>query len=1135
MKFESADFVWDGDLDHPHIINLSITLLRDQVIAIVGDVGSGKSLLAAIMGQLKRTNGTIKSNGAVCGYVPEEPWFINATLRDNIMFGLDPDEKRYSDAIRISGLTRDIMLLSNGDDTYINDLNLSPSQKQRISLARCIYLNPDIILMEDCLSDFDHTQSKQLFKECIKNQLSKNRCIIMLTQQKQFLSDFDHILVLKGGKVVEQGSYVDLKAKNVNFSAWVTDMVQLEDDPTGLFDNTTEIKLDPSTSTTSPTPISPLKPVSNNFCHLQIRKRTSKPRSSPLASAKPINANADTTNSTIRQLMELNSSSMQTSQLNEHTISKMIERSQNSILTGNSMRPPANFANQDVVSRTIEANHLTVHSLHDFDVGTLEPGNSDANSSPYIQFLREKPGLVLSVFFLAIFLLAHGFRFFSDVWLKHLVDELPNGFNVNLMVQWILTGIIAFSILIRGVGFSYMILRKAASVLRAPMSFFDVTPLGHILSFFARHLYSIDETLPDTALQVLTFLPLVLGTIVMACAYIPWLWVTVPIYLVGWFLIIVACVSVQNLFLQLETNNKSPMFAHLSTTLEGLFSIRLYHAESRFDYFNRTLIDADHKALYSLLLVKTLTSVCLDSVSSFFIYVTALFCVLFPVSASDTGIAITNILQLLLFVPWLVKMFFEMHGSMTSVSSLIYFGDHVPRETRSKNVIVPPKEWPTDGQIVFKDVTSKYHRYGVSVLKGVTFHIEPREKIAILGRSVSILRIIEPSEGHMFIDGVDLSSISLKSLRSRIAIIPQEPVMLTGTIRTNLDPFGISTDEEIWDALKMVHLADKIEEMPNKLETAIAENGRKFNIPERQLFCIARAVLIRTKIIIYDEPSVIVDRDTERLIQQVMTENFADCTVIVLATRFRVIVQMDRVMVMKHGQIVEFDTPLALLDNPKSKFSLMLSQTAGENPFSSALNEDFGRLNSQEYERVDTDIVLDSIAPGTKESKAPYNSCTDINTFSEAVQSDASSIAEDNLIESIDNLHVQNIQQSKHDKSKGNSNKRTLTAADVERSMKALGVKLATLKQIAQPTCFDTSTPEFSDELSDFRNIKKLHYNLTMMIDDYDEVADCFNWLNEEKLHRYYEKSLQRALHRQKKDLTEHYESVNGIMGNFRK
>ncbi|KAI8900386.1 hypothetical protein BC833DRAFT_582212 [Globomyces pollinis-pini] len=199
--------------------------------------------------------------------------------------------------------------------------------------------------------------------------------------------------------------------------------------------------------------------------------------------------------------------------------------------------------------------------------------------------------------------------------------------------------------------------------------------------------------------------------------------------------------------------------------------------------------------------------------------------------------------------------------------------------------------------------------------------------------------------------------------------------------------------------------------------------------------------------------------------------------------------------------------------------------SSGENPFSSALNEDFGQLKSQEYERVDTDIVLDSIAPGTKESKAPYNSCTDINTFSEAVQSDASSIAEDNLIESIDNLHVQNIQQSKPDKSKGNSNKRTLTAADVERSMKALGVKLATLKQIAQPTCFDTSTPEFSDELSDFRNIKKLHYNLTMMIDDYDEVADCFNWLNEEKLHRYYEKSLQRALHRQKKDLTEHYES----------
>jgi ABC-type multidrug transport system fused ATPase/permease subunit len=271
------------------------------------------------------------------------------------------------------------------------------------------------------------------------------------------------------------------------------------------------------------------------------------------------------------------------------------------------------------------------------------------------------------------------------------------------------------------------------------------------------------------------------------------------------------------------------MFAHLSNTLEGLFMIRLYHAEDRFDQFNRALIDADHKALFSLLIVKAFMSAWLDVVTSLFIYICALFCVLFPISSSHTGVAMTNILQLLLFVPWLVKMIYILNGSMNSVSSLVYFGDHVPKETRSKSTFKPDESWPANGEVEFQSVTSRYQRYGVSVLKNVSFHIAPKEKIAIVGRSgsgkstilMSLLRILEPSEGHIIIDGVDTNSITLQKLRSRVAVIPQEPVMLTGTIRTNLDPDGQSTDEDIWKALKAVHLGEKINEMPDKLDTPI--------------------------------------------------------------------------------------------------------------------------------------------------------------------------------------------------------------------------------------------------------------------------------------------------------------------------
>eukprot|EP00842_Homolaphlyctis_polyrhiza_P000575 jgi/Hompol1/1518/HPOL_000924-RA len=814
MTIDKATFVWDGDLDHPHIVDLSLVLKRNSVIGVVGDVGSGRSLLAAIMGQIKRTQGTMSSYGSTCGYIPQEPWLINATLRDNILFGLEPNEEKYVDAIRVSGLTDDFLLLSNGDETFI----------------------------------------------------SKNRCVVMLTQQKQFLPECDLILVLKGGKLVERGTYQELKARNVNFSAWVSDFVHMEDDPTGVLEKVNEIRLDPQTPTLSGgkqiNPLSPPSPHAGPLSHLRVRTKKNKTRSSPLAIAKPITAESDTFNQNqLKQLIERNANSMQNAQLNEETVSKLIERNQLSVLTGNMSRPPANFENQDMVSRTIEANQLTVHSLHEFDVATLEPGLlSDSAQvrtfwSPYREFIVEKTGLTIGVTLITVFFVAHVLRFLSDVWLAFFVENSLQLTTSSYLVFYCGFCIaIAIAVLLRGFAFSHVVLQKSVSlhnrlikaVLGAPMAFYDITPLGHVLSFFARHLFQIDEFLPETALQVLSFAPLVIGIIVLVSAVVPWFWATLPVYGVLGFYCVRTCLSTQRKFQQLEASNKSPMFAHLSTTLEGLFSIRLYCVQERFDLFNRTLIDADHKALYSYLLIRTLMALCLDLLSSLFIYISALFVVLFTISPAHTGLAVSNSLQLLLFVPWFVKMTIELHSAVGSVSSVIYFGDHVPREERENRIKKKPDPgWPSEGEIEFQNITLRYHRYGVNVLKSVSFHIQPREKIAIVGRS---------------------------------------------------------------------------------------ENGKTFSLSERQLFCIARAIIIKTSIVVFDEPTTSVDKETELLLLSVIHENFANCTVIVLASRFRVIVQMDKVMVMSHGRAVEFDTPLALMDDPKSKFSLMLAQNGDLDP-----------------------------------------------------------------------------------------------------------------------------------------------------------------------------------------------------------
>ncbi|KAJ3109716.1 Canalicular multispecific organic anion transporter 1, partial [Physocladia obscura] len=397
IDIHNADFLWDGDFDHPHVHNLTLEIKRGEILAVVGDLSSGKSLLAAIMGQIKRDKGSMSVYGT-CGYVPQEPWLIDANIRDNILFGLDFDDQRYTDTVRVVGLTRDLMLMSHGDETRVSDLQLSSSQKQRLSLARCIYHNSDVVLVEDCLSDFDQATARRIFKECFRNNLLKTKAIVLVTQQKQFLKDCDRIVVLKNGRVIENGTFAELKAKKVNFSAWVNDYVSIDDDPQGLLEQVTEIKLDMQQGTVRGPSI--ISAFSNRYGSepadirnpMGFRRRTAgggaahKP--SPLGTSKVITSDIELTTSnsvlasttatflspeeeanetTIKALIELNNASIQNAQINEQTISKLIERNQLSVLTGGAARPPANFSNQDPVTRTIEANQLTVHSMVAFE------------------------------------------------------------------------------------------------------------------------------------------------------------------------------------------------------------------------------------------------------------------------------------------------------------------------------------------------------------------------------------------------------------------------------------------------------------------------------------------------------------------------------------------------------------------------------------------------------------------------------------------------------------------------------------------------------------------------------------------------------------------------------------------------
>ena len=354
---------------------------------------------------------------------------------------------------------------------FVNELNLSPSQRQRVSLARCICHNPDLVLIEDCFGcvvvhlfavflhvshrekhnrDFDQAQAKRLFKECIKTELRKKQCVVMLTQHRKFLSECDQILVMKSGRVVERGTYMELKSRHVNFSAWVSDLNPIEDDPTGVLDRVNEIKLDSvpvapyNTFTKYTNPLNPqASSESLSLSPLQFRQRLKRP--SPLATANVINAQEDpaptdpTANplkqsptdpksvdpdqATIRQIRDLNAGSSQHSRIDEAVISKMIERNQSQVLTGSATRPPPNFSNQDMVSRTIEANQLTVHSLPahaitsitetaTFTQGTKKPSTWQA----YLIYIREASLPLVAWTGLITFLILPAVRLVSGIF-----------------------------------------------------------------------------------------------------------------------------------------------------------------------------------------------------------------------------------------------------------------------------------------------------------------------------------------------------------------------------------------------------------------------------------------------------------------------------------------------------------------------------------------------------------------------------------------------------------------------------------------------------------------------------------------------------------------------------------------------
>ncbi|XP_011890882.1 PREDICTED: multidrug resistance-associated protein 4 isoform X5 [Cercocebus atys] len=761
---------------------------------------------------------------------------------------------------------KDLQLLEDGDLTVIGDrgTTLSGGQKARVNLARAVYQDADIYLLDDPLSAVDAEVSRHLFELCICQTLHE-KITILVTHQLQYLKAASQILILKDGKMVQKGTYTEFLKSGIDFGSL--------------------LKKDNEESEQLPVPETPT-----------LRNRTF---------------------------------------------------SESSVWSQQSSRPSL----KDGAVETQDTENVPV---------TLSDENRSEGKvgfQAYKNYFRAGAHWIVIIFLILLNTAAQVAYVLQDWWLSYWANQqstlnvtVNGGGNVTkkLDLNWYLgiySGLTVATVLFgiaRSLLVFYVLVNSSQtlhnkmfeSILKAPVLFFDRNPIGRILNRFSKDIGHLDDLLPLTVLDFIQTLLQVVGVVSVAVAVIPW--IAIPLVPLG-----IVFIFLRRYFLEtsrdvkrLESTTRSPVFSHLSSSLQGLWTIRAYKAEERCQELFDAHQDLHSEAWFLFLTTSRWFAVRLDAICAMFVIVVAFGSLILAktLDAGQVGLALSYALTLMGMFQWCVRQSAEVENMMISVERVIEYTDlekEAPWEYQKR----PPPTWPHEGVIIFDNVNFMYSLDGPLVLKHLTALIKSREKVGIVGRTgagkssliSALFRLSEP-EGKIWIDKILTTEIGLHDLRKKMSIIPQEPVLFTGTMRKNLDPFNEHTDEELWNALQEVQLKETIEDLPGKMDTELAESGSNFSVGQRQLVCLARAILRKNQILIIDEATANVDPRTDELIQKKIREKFAHCTVLTIAHRLNTIIDSDRIMVLDSGRLKEYDEPYVLLQNKESLFYKMVQQ-----------------------------------------------------------------------------------------------------------------------------------------------------------------------------------------------------------------
>ncbi|KAF5392368.1 hypothetical protein D9757_001460 [Collybiopsis confluens] len=864
--------------------DITLAIPRGQLVAVVGQVGSGKtSLLQGMIGEMRRTSGSVKFGGS-CGYCGQSAWIQNATIRENICFGRPFDEERYWKAIKDSCLEPDLEILPSGDLTEVGEkgISLSGGQKQRVNICRNIYCDTDIQIFDDPLSALDAHVGKAVFNNVLLNGTA-GKTRILVTHALHFLPQVDHIYVVHEGRIVESGTYDGLMADGEEFAKFVTEF--------GNNDNAKESEEEKE----------PVVEVIKDENDEEVKEK--------------------------RRKATAGAGMMQVEERNVGAVSGAI----------------------------------------------------------YKAYIRAGNGAVLLPIFLLSIVLMQGVTVMSSYWLvywQELKWQQPQGFYVNYLLlrlrcahYFLQMGIYAglgvaqaMAVFLMGATFAIFTyfasqrLHRAAiqRVMQAPMSFFETTPLGRIMNRFAKDIDTIDNLLGDALRMLSSTLANILGAIILISILLPWFLIAVVVVMTVYVYAAYFYRASARELKRLDAILRSSLYSHFSESLSGLPTIRAYRESERFLRDNERRIDIENRAYWLTVTNQRWLGIRLDFLGTILTFVVSLLTVgtRFTISPAQTGVVLSYILSIQQSFGWLVRQTAEVENDMNSVERIVYYSNEVEQEAAHElPECKPPSPWPSQGQVEFKNVVLKYRPELPPVLREVSMTIKGGEKIGIVGRTgagksslmTAIYRLVELESGAITIDDVDISKVGLTDLRNGVSIIPQDPLLFSGTLRSNLDPFNLHDDATLWDALKRSYLVDNVKRTSaisidsaqglsssgthtpvNRftLDSIVEDEGGNLSVGQRSLVSLARALVKNTKVLILDEATASVDYETDRNIQDTIANEFKDRTILCIAHRLRTIMSYDRICVLDAGQISEFDTPANLYQDSNGIFRSMCERSS---------------------------------------------------------------------------------------------------------------------------------------------------------------------------------------------------------------